>query len=426
MTTVAGHGLAASRTVLQNGAVVISKEAHTVPAVTIQVSLLAGSIYEPDDRLGLSHLTSRMLDRGTERRTSDEIADALDARGVSLSLSANRHAMTVGCTCLAEDFEPMLELIGEMAMQPSFPEEEIETRKGEMLNLIRQDEDSPAAQAMQALFEMLYPAGHQYGRPAKGRPDTVARLNRATLRQFHAARFAPSVLTVIAVGDVDRDRAAAVSQRVFGGWRAPAPAEITLARVPAATIRRERVIPMMNKAQADIAYGFTTIVRSDPSYYACTLMNNALGQYGIGGRLGDNIRERQGMAYYVFSAFDANVVEGPLFVRAGVNPANVERTIVAIDEEMDRMAKDGMSAQELTDCKEYLIGSIPRMLETNQAIALFLHTAEFFGLGLDHDLRLPLLLDSVTLDDVKAAARRTLDPGRAAVVVAGPYQRSSE
>ena len=91
---------------------------------------------------------------------------------------------------------------------------------------------------------------------------------------------------------------------------------------------------MMNKAQADIAYGFTTIVRSDPSYYAYTLMNNALGQYGIGGRLGDNIRESQGMAYYVFSSFDANVVEGPLFVRAGVNPNNVERAIAAIDTEI--------------------------------------------------------------------------------------------
>ena len=134
-------------------------------------------------------------------------------------------------------------------------------------------------------------------------------------------------------------------------------------------------------------------------------MNNALGQYGIGGRLGDSIRERQGMAYYVFSSFDANVVEGPLIVRAGVNPANVDRAIRSIDEEIRRMATDGMTAEELADCKQYLIGSIPRLLETNGAIATFLQTAEFFGLGLDHDVRLPALLDSVTLDDVNAAAR---------------------
>ena len=180
---------------------------------------------------------------------------------------------------------------------------------------------------------------------------------------------------------------------------------------------------MMNKAQADIGYGFTTIVRSDPRYYAYTLMNNALGQYGIGGRLGDSIRERQGMAYYVFSSFDANVVEGPLIVRAGVNPANVDRAIGSIDEEMRRMAAEGMTPEELADCKQYLIGSIPRLLETNGAIATFLQTAEFFGLGLDHDLRLPSLLDAVTLEDVNAAARQTLDVDRAAVVVAGPYQR---
>jgi zinc protease len=187
--------------------------------------------------------------------------------------------------------------------------------------------------------------------------------------------------------------------------------------------RRERVIPMMEKAQADIAYGFTTIVRSDPSYYAYTLMNNALGQYGIGGRLGDNIRESQGMAYYVFSSFDANIVEGPLFVRAGVNPSNVDRAVAAIDTEISRLAKEGLTREELADCKLYLIGSIPRLLETNQAIATFLQTAEFFGLGLDHDLRLPSLLESVTLEQANDAARRTLDPARAAVVIAGPYQR---
>jgi zinc protease len=423
MTTAVGRGLAPTRTVLQNGAVIISKGAHTVPAVTMQVSLPAGSIYESDEQLGLSHLTSRVLDRGTHQKSSEDIAEALDARGVSLSLSASRHVMTIGCTCLAEDFDAMLALIGEIVIDPSFPEQEIEKRKGEMLNAIRQDEDNPAAQAMMALFGMLYPGGHQYGRPAKGRVETVSRLDRSALRQFHRARFAPSALTVIIVGDVDSERVASVSRRVFGAWHAAPPAEVALARPAASTVRRESIIPMMNKMQADIGYGFTTIVRSDPSYYAYTVMNNALGQYGIGGRLGDNIRERQGMAYYVFSSFDANVVEGPLFVRAGVNPANVERAIVAIDDEIARMAKDGISPQELADCKEYLIGSIPRMLETNQAIATFLHTAEFFGLGLDYDLRLPKLLDSVTLDDVNAAARRTLDPSRAAVIVAGPYSR---
>ena len=423
VSTTPHRGLAASRHVLDNGTVVISKEASTVPAVTIQVGVRAGSIYDPEPLVGLSYLASRTIDRGTLQKTSDQIAESLDARGVSLTVGANRHVTTVSCTCLAEDFEAMLELIGEVVMQPAFPAGEVETRKGEALNAIRQDGDNPAAMAIQALFEMLYPDQHPYGRPSKGSIATVSRIEPADLVEFHNARYAPPATTAVIVGDVEHSRAVSAAERVFGAWRKSAAADIPLLHAPAAGTRRERVISMMNKSQADIGYGFTTIVRSDPQYYAFTLMNNALGQYGIGGRLGDNIRERQGMAYYVFSSFDANVIEGPLVVRAGVSPANVDRAIQAIDDEMRRMCTDGMTPEELADCKQYLIGSIPRLLETNGAIATFLQTAEFFGLGLDHDMRLPSLLDAVTLDDVNAAARATLDPERAAVVIAGPYKR---
>ena len=185
--------------------------------------------------------------------------------------------------------------------------------------------------------------------------------------------------------------------------------------------RQRRVITMMNKAQADIAYGFTAIARDDAAYYAFWLMNNALGQYAIGGRLGDSIRERQGMAYYVFSSLDATVIEGPLVVRAGVSPANVDRAVASIDEELVRLAREGVSERELAESRQYLIGSMPRTLETNAGIATFLQTIEFFGLGLDYDVRVPELLGQVTLDEVRAAARRVLDPDRATVIIAGPY-----
>ncbi len=178
---------------------------------------------------------------------------------------------------------------------------------------------------------------------------------------------------------------------------------------------------MMNKAQAEVAYGFVALERADPAYYAASLMNNVLGQYAIGGRLGDSIRERQGMAYYVFSALDANVASGPLTIRAGVGAADVDRTIASVDEEIARLLRDNVAEKELNESRQYLIGSMPRTLETNAGIAMFLHVAEFFGLGLDYDVRLPALLGAVTLDDVHAVARRVLDPSRAQIVVAGPY-----
>jgi zinc protease len=154
-------------------------------------------------------------------------------------------------------------------------------------------------------------------------------------------------------------------------------------------------------------------------------MNNVLGQYAMGGRLGDSIRERQGMAYYVSSAFDASLIEGPLMIRAGVAPGNVDRAIESIDAELRTIVADGVTERELNESRQYMIGSMPRALETNAGIANFLQNAEFFQLGLDYDVRLRDYLSAVTRDEVLAAAGRLLDPDRAAIVITGPYQETA-
>ena len=177
---------------------------------------------------------------------------------------------------------------------------------------------------------------------------------------------------------------------------------------------------MPGKSQTDVTYAFTTVRRLDPRYYAYWMMNNILGQFGLGGRLADNIRERQGMAYYAFSTLDPAIGEAPLLIRAGVDPANVARTIDAIDEEIAGMGANGPTPTELEETRAYLIGSIPRMLETNESIASFLQTSEEFALGLDFDQKLPELLRAVTLEEVRAAAAEVLAPDRAAIAVAGP------
>jgi len=421
-SAAARSGLNPARTVLDNRAVLLTKATHTTPAVTVNLAIRAGSIADPTGLPGMTWLLSRAIDRGTVTRAAAHIAEELDGRGITLTITVTRHLFSLVCTCLADDFEPVLALLGEILMSPSLPAEEIATRKGEVITAIRQDEDSPAVRATEALMALLYPAGHPYGRRTKGSIDVVERLTRAQLLQLHADRFAPSELTAVVVGDVETARAADVAARVFDGWRKPVPAPIALPPVALVNERRRVVIPMMNKAQADIAYGFTTVTRGDPAYYAFWLMNNAFGQYAIGGRLGDSIRERQGMAYYVSSSLDANVAPGPLVIRAGISPANVDRAVASIDEEVGRLVREGLTPKELDESRRYLIGSIPRALETNAAIANFLQTAEFFGLGLDYDMRLPELLGAVTLDEVTEAARRALDPDRATVVIAGPYE----
>ena len=443
--TPAPRGLAPVRRVLENGATIIAKESPATPAVTIHASLRAGTIYDPPSASGLSHFVSRTVDRGTAARAADDIAELLDSRGVSLSVLVNRHAMSLICTCLVEDYPAVMALLAEILRSATFPDAEVENKLGEIITLIRQDEDNPAAVAAEGLMSILYGADHPYGRPTRGTMESVQRIDAAALRAFHALRFRPDLLSLVIVGDLECARAMEVASEVLESWKgdavaaafapgataprkAPAHDSVPahedfswLAVPPAPAARRVRVVPMMNKAQTDIAYGFTSITRSDPAFFAYTLMNNILGQYSLGGRLGDSIRERQGMAYYVSSGMDASVIPGPLMIRAGVSPDNVLRAVASIDEELNRMAAFGPTTEELAESRQYLIGSMPRNLETNLGIASYLQMMEFFGLGLDYDLRVPDLLRTVTLDEVHAAARRALDSSRAAIVVAGPF-----
>jgi zinc protease len=420
VTTAVTRGLSPVREVLPNGAVVLVQETAFSPAVTITASFRAGSLYEPDDLTGLAWLLGRVVDRGTPARSADAIAEALDDRGVTLKVSTNRHVLTVSCTCLSEDFADMLALMADISREPLFPPDQIEKRRAETITAIRQDQDSPAIRASEALQSLLYGPRHPYGRPAKGHIETIERITRDDLVTFHAQRFAPGSLTLIVVGDVSATRALERVAAAVDGWTAPNPADRAVPPVPAVSSRRETRITMTGKSQSDIAYGFTTISRLDPRYYAYSVMNNILGQFGLGGRLAENIRERQGMAYYAFSAFDPSLGPGPLVIRAGVDPQNVDRAVAAIDAEVAALGREGPTERELAETRQFLIGSVPRMLETNQSIAAFLHTEEFFGLGLDYDRRLPALLEAVTMDDVRAAAAEVLDPQRASLAIAGP------
>ena len=407
------------RRALANGAAVVVKEAHTTPAVSLNLSLDAGSVCDPAGAPGVAHFLSRVLDRGTPRRSADEIAETCDGGGVTLAVNATRHTLSLGCTCLAEDFAAMVDLLADVVRHPLCPEPEVETRRRQILTAIRQDDDNPAARAVESLNRLLYGDGHPYGRRVTGTAAAVEKIDRGALLDFHRARAAPAALSVVVVGDVAAEAAADAVAAAFEDWRAEPAAAPRLAPPPPGGRRRE-VVALPGKAQVDLAYGFTAVARTDPAYHAHVLLANVLGQYGMGGRVGRSVRERQGMAYYAFAGFEADRIPGPLVVRAGVAAANVDRALASIDEVVGEMGAEGVTAAELEDARRYLVGSLPRTLETNAGTAAFLQRAERFGLGLDYDRRLPGLLGAVTRDEVNAAAGALLAPERAAVAIAGP------
>ncbi|MGH9218054.1 MAG: M16 family metallopeptidase [Vicinamibacterales bacterium] len=422
-------GLNPKRVVLPNSITVIAKANHTSPTVSLLVGVRTGGYADPQDRDGTAALCARVLDRGTSKRSADVIADELDGRGASLSVIAGRHQMALAATCLADDFDPVLLLAADIARHPAFKDGEIATRKETLITSIRQDEDNPATVAGDAFAQALYGA-HPYARKVRGTVAAIEAIRRQDLVRFHQRGFDPSIMTVVVVGDVVEELAIAAITKLFGDWPASAtPAGDKLALTvpdPVSPAARQLVsVPMMNKSQADVVYGFIGVKRSDPDYIAMSVMNNALGQYAIGGKLGDSIRERQGMAYYVYSSLDATFGAGPFSIRAGVAAANVERTIASIDEELGAVVKNGFTAQEIDESKSYMIGSLPRQLETNAAIASFLLNVETFGLGLDYDQRLPGLIGAVTRDAADLAARRLLNPATATIAVAGPWHPPS-
>jgi zinc protease len=412
------------RVTLDNGVTVIAKSNHTTAAVSLLVGVRAGAFSDPPDRDGTAALCARVLDRGTMKRSADAIADDLDGRGASLSVVAGRHQMAIAATTLSADFTAVLALAADVARHPRFADAEIETRRDQLITTIRQEEDNPASMAADACVKAMY-GTHPYARRIRGTVEGLTHVKRQDLVRFHQKGFDPPAITVVVVGDVAEAAAIDEVARLFGDWAAAT--KITdrpAIAVPDAAVSAERslvAVPMMNKAQADVAYGLVGIRRSDPDYTAFSVMNNALGQYAIGGRLGDSIRERQGMAYYVYSSLDASFGQGPFTIRAGVAAANVEKTIASIDAEIADILANGFTAQEIDESKSYMIGAIPRQLETNAAIASFLLTCDTFNLGLDYDAQLPGLIHAVTRDAANAAATRLLDPARATVAVAGPW-----
>ena len=218
-TSSRGTALNPTRTVLDNGAVLLTKPTYTTPAVTISLAMRAGASADPAGLPGTTWLLSRVIDRGTATRSAADIAEELDSRGITLSIGVTRHLFSLVCTCLADDCEPVLALLGEILMSPSLPDEEIATRKGEVITSIRQDDDNPAVRASEALMALLYPDGHPYGRRTKGSIEIVESLTREQLMRLHPERFAPGELTPVIVSDVDADRVKEVAARMFARRR---------------------------------------------------------------------------------------------------------------------------------------------------------------------------------------------------------------
>ncbi len=409
-----------TRAVLSNGIVVLARANFNSPSVVIGGYLPSGSLFDPPEKLGLADFTALALMRGTEKYSFRQLFDLLESNAASLGFSGGTHNAGFSGHALAEDLPLLLELTAEALIRPVFPPDEIERLRAQLLTSLAIRAQDTAAMASLTFYQIAY-EGHPYALPEEGWPETIQAIARDDLKEFHAAHYGPRGLVLAIVGAVEPREAVEQAEKVLGGWKnpeqPPAP-ELPAPRPLLQTTRRKVHIP--GKSQSDIVLGAVGPMRKAPEYLAASLGNSALGQFGLGGRIGEVVREKSGLAYYAYSSLNNNIGPNAWTVGAGVNPRNVEKTIELILHEIRRFVKDGISAEELADSQSNFIGRLPLSLEANAGVMNALLNIERFDLGLDYYRRYPALVRAVTPETVRETARRYLDPEKLAIAVAGP------
>lgn len=411
------------RRVLPNGIVCLVRENHASPAVVIQGMIRAGHVDVNPEKAGLAGVTAGLLDRGTVSRTSAQIAEEVEAVGASLHLGAGWHTTAFGAKCLAEDLDLILGVLADVLQHPVFPSEEIEKVRGEILTDLEERENNTRRMADLEFRALAYPRPHPYGVSPQGYRDTIERLTREDLSDFYKEHYGPRDMLVAVVGGVSAESIHDRVEAVLGGWRGAGPVKPSdlPSLEPLAEVRR-KTVSLSGKTQSDIVLGVRGPARKSSDYLAARLADMVLGGFGLMGRLGKNVRDEQGLAYYALSRLEGGLGPGPWMAIAGVNPQNVERAVDSILAELRRLRDTPVEPGELDDAKAYMTGSLPILLETNEGVARALLEMELYNLGLDYLQRYPGLIEALTADEVQEAARTYLNPEAYALAIAGPAE----
>lgn len=409
-----------TRAVLDNGLVVLVRENHAAPVVVVDGYLSSGAIHEPAEQAGLASFVANMVTRGSAHYDFDQFNEAVEGVGASLSVNADDHTTAFGATSLSEDFPTLLGVLADALRHPTFPAEHVNRVRGQKLVYIQERDEDTAQVAMQNFYATLYP-NHPYGRATGGYSDTIRAIQRQDLVDFHARTYTPNGAILVVTGDVETAAALELVHAHFGDWQGPKLDAGVPPVAPLNGIHREARL-LHGKFQADIVLGCPAVARPHPDFYAVRVANTILGRFGMMGRLGERVREQQGLAYYAYSSQDAGPLAGVWLAAAGVNPANVGQAVAGILAEFTRLGQEPVPAAELADSQAYLTGVLPLTLETNEGVASTLLNMEYYGLGLDYLLRYNDLITSVTAADVQRVAQTYLRADAYALVIAGPVE----
>lgn len=407
---------------LANGLVLLLSENHSTPSVSIKAVVRAGSRYEPDEKAGLASIVGEMLDEGTTTRTSQQIAEIIESVGGRIGTFGDYQSSGVVAVFLSKDISLGLDMIADVLMNVSFPEDKIRQQIQRRVAQIKSRRDVPRTEASDVFNEIVFKGSPQH-RPSIGYEETVSKLTRDDALDFYRRYYVPNNTVIAIVGDIDKTAIKNQIEETFGAW--PKGAGFETPQVHFAVRQSEAIERFVHasKEQVNIFIGHVGIERKNPDYYALLVMDTILGSSpGFTSRIPRILRDEQGLAYSTFSSItsSAGIDQGRFVAYIGTSPDNLDRAIEGLRKEIVRIVREPIDQEEVDAAIAYLTGSFVFHFQKNLQVADFLVEAEVYALGFDYMEKYPEVISNITVDDVARAARKHISPESLTTVVVGP------
>jgi zinc protease len=389
---------------------------YTLPMISIEFAFVGGSSQDPTEKPGVGHMAAAILDEGAGDLDARAFQERMEERAIAISFSAQRDSLRGSLKTLAEHRDPAIELLRLAVTSPRFDPEAVERVRAGLLAALRRRTSNPGEIASDRWFARAFP-DHPYGRPIRGTLESVPQITVDDLRKFHRDNVALANLKVATVGAIDADGIAALVDRAFGAL----PKSPSLVPVPEIAPQGggEQEIVELDVPQTVIAFGGIGLKRSDPDFIPAYVLNHVLGGGSFTSRLYREVREKRGLAYSVYS-YLAPFDRAGLFM-GGVSTRNdrAAESLAIIVDQIRQIALSGPTAEELAKAKSFLIGSYPLRFDTSAKIAGQMLEIQLEKLGIDYIDRRNGLVQAVTAEDVRRAARRFLADARLLVMLVG-------
>lgn len=387
-----------------------------VRSATVGFWVGVGSRDEPEEVGGVTHFLEHLLFKGTDTRSALEIAEAMDAVGGDLNAFTTKEFTCYYARTLDDDLPLALDILTDITCNPAFPEDEIDIERGVILEEIRAHEDDPADVAHELFYSALWP-GHALGRPILGEAEVVASMPRSTIAGYFRGHYLPENMVVSAAGNIDHEILVRRVEDAFGsmaGGRAvraetPESSEITVA------------INERQSEQAHLVYGMPAIGHRDPDRYALTVMNHVLGG-SMSSRLFQEIREKRGLAYSVYSYRSYYDETGTFGVYVGTRPDQAGEVIELVIGELDKMSSGGVTSDELERAKGHVRGALALSNEDSGARMSRIGRGELVADELLTIADLVDAVDAVSQDDIARVTDRVVGNARRVLAVVGPFE----